>query len=199
MEYLNKQNFDRETRLAERMAEITIQRHHLEAFSYSVAHSLKAPLRGIEGYSRLLDERYAGRLDEEGRAFIRQIRASAELMDRLIDDLMTYSRLEQTAITPGLVELRPLIEALVEEKNLELKEHKIRLSVRIDDGLVAVDTDGLMLALRNYLDNAIKFTRLVPQPRIEIGAVEMRQNYRLWVRDNGIGFDMKYRERIFEI
>ncbi|HKX27901.1 MAG TPA: ATP-binding protein [Blastocatellia bacterium] len=199
MEYLNKQNFELENRLAEQMAEIALKAHDLEVFSYSVAHSLKAPLRGIEGYSRLLDERYAGRLDEEGRTFIRQIRASAAQMDRLIDGLMTYSRLEQTAITPDPVELRQLIEALVEEKSPELNEHKIRLAVRIENGLMTIDPEGLTLALRNYLDNAIKFTRLVPQPRIEIGALEMRQSYRLWVRDNGIGFDMKYRERIFEI
>lgn len=198
-EALDQLNAELEQRVEERTAALAAKTKELETFSYSVAHDLKAPLRGIDGYSRLLLEEHLEKLDEEGRAFLHTIRASTERMNQLIDDLLAYSRLERRALTAGSIELHSFIETLVEEKRLELEDRRIRLSMNVNGGSVIADADSLAQALRNYLDNAIKFAREAPEPQIEIGAEEMERACRLWVRDNGVGFDMKYHDRIFEI
>ncbi|MCI0390672.1 MAG: ATP-binding protein [Acidobacteria bacterium] len=198
-EALNQLNAKLEQRVADRTAALDAKARELETFAYSVAHDLKAPLRGIEGYSRLLLEGHLDGLDEEGRAFIGAIRRSTERMNQLIDDLLAYSRIERRALSAEHIELRPFVETLVEERRAELKERKISLTMEVNGGVVVADAAGLSQALRNYLDNAIKFTSETPEPRIEIGAEETEKSCRLWVRDNGVGFDMKYHDRIFEI
>jgi light-regulated signal transduction histidine kinase (bacteriophytochrome) len=87
----------------------------------------------------------------------------------------------------------------VEEKKAEIENHKVHLTMKVNNVTVVADAEGLTQALRNYLDNAIKFSREVAEPRVEIGAEEVERNCRVWVRDNGIGFDMTYHDRIFEI
>jgi PAS domain S-box-containing protein len=198
-EALNQLNTQLERRIRERTAQLEAKTHELETFSYSVAHDLKAPLRGIDGYSRLLLEDYAARLDEEGRAFLNTIRSSTQRMNQLINDLLDYSRLERLAIAPRSIELSSLLETLVEEKKAEIENHKVHLTMKVNNVTVVADAEGLTQALRNYLDNAIKFSREVAEPRVEIGAEEVERNCRVWVRDNGIGFDMTYHDRIFEI
>ncbi|MGH9849987.1 MAG: ABC transporter substrate binding protein [Blastocatellia bacterium] len=198
-EELDQLNAELEQRVDDRTAELGAKTKELETFSYSVAHDLKAPLRGIDGYSRLLLEEHLERLDEEGRAFLHTIRDSTERMNQLIDDLLAYSRIERRALSVESIELRPFVETLVEERRPEMEERRINLTVKVNGGIVAADSEGLAQALRNYLDNAIKFTGDVPEPRIEVGAEETEKICRLWVRDNGAGFDMKYHDRIFEI
>jgi len=198
-ETLNKLNEELEQRVQERTAELDGKARELETFAYSVAHDLKAPLRGIDGYSRLLLESGIRQLDEDNRTLLFNIRASTERMNQLIDDLLSYSRLERRALTTSAFELRPFISALIEEKRAELEHRKIEFSLHIANGTVVADAESLAQAFRNYLDNAIKFTGRAEQPRIEIGTKETDRGYRLWVRDNGIGFDNKYQDRIFEI
>ena len=198
-EALNQLNAELEQRVADRTAALDAKARELETFAYSVAHDLKAPLRGIEGYSRLLLEDHLDGLDEEGRAFLGAIRRSTERMNQLIDDLLAYSRIERRALSAEPIELRPFIETLVEERRSELEERKIILTMEVNGGVVVADAEGLSQALRNYLDNAIKFTCGSTEPRIEVGAEETENLCRLWVRDNGVGFDMKYHDRIFEI
>ena len=198
-EALDRLNAELEQRVNERTATLNAMTKELETFSYSVAHDLKAPLRGIDGYSHLLLEDYAARLDEEGRNFLHLIRASTEQMNQLIDDLLAYSRLERRVLISGNIELRSLVDTLVDEKRQELEERQIHLSLKVNGAALITDADGLAQALRNYLDNAIKFASEALEPQIEIGAEEMEKGCRLWVRDNGIGFDMKYHDRIFEI
>jgi len=196
---LDQLNAVLEQRVEERTAALDAKAKELETFTYSVAHDLKAPLRGIDGYSRLLLEHYLPRLEEEGRHLLFAVRASTERMSQLIDDLLSYSRLERRALACEPLELRPFVEALVEEQRPELEEHQIQLTLQVNGRSVMADAEGLTQAFRNYLDNAIKFSRQTAEPRIEIGAAETEQSCRLWVRDNGIGFDMKYHDRIFEI
>src|SRR5262249_530530 len=198
-EALDQLNTALEQRVEERTAALDAKAKEMETFAYSVAHDLKAPLRGIDGYSRLLLESHIPKLDEESRTFLFTIRASTERMNQLIDDLLSYSRLERRALACGPLELRPFVEALVEEKQLELEERKIQLTLQVNGGSVLADAEGLAQALRNYLDNAIKFSSRVAEPRIEIGADEKENRCRLWVSDNGVGFDIKYHDRIFEI
>jgi signal transduction histidine kinase len=196
---LNRLNAELERRVIERTAALEAKTRELETFACSVAHDLKAPLRGIDGYSRLLLEDHLERLDEEGRAFLDAILRSTKRMNQLIDDLLAYSLIERRALSAEPIELRPFVETLVEERRTELIERRINLTIEVNGGVVVADAAGLSQALRNYLDNAIKFTSGAPEPRIEVGAEETEKSCRLWVRDNGVGFDMKYQDRIFEV
>ena len=196
---LDRLNMELEERVTDRTSALAAKTRELESFAYTVAHDLKAPLRGIEGYSRLLLRNYTGKLDEEGQTFLRTICSSSDRMSQLIKDLLAYSRLERLAPAPGRLELRPFVEALVAEKLDEMKACGIKLTLSVNGGSVNADAEGLTQALGNYLDNAIKFTRDAPHPSIEVGSDEGESGCRIWVRDNGIGFDMKHHERMFEI
>lgn len=196
---LAKLNAELEERVATRTAALNAKSRELETFAYSVAHDLKAPLRGIDGYSRLLLEDHAATLNDEGRFFLETISGSTEEMNQLIDDLLDYSRLERREFKPDHVELGPLVETIVGQKKRETTENSIDFIVSVNGGSVVADLNGLTQVLRNYLDNAVKFTQKVARPRIEVGSEETSKNVLVWVRDNGVGFDMKYHDRIFNI
>ncbi len=189
-----------ELRVAERTAELEAKHREMESFTYSVSHDLKAPLRGIDGYSRLLESDHADRLDEEGRFFVATIRKAAAQMGELIDDLLAYSRVERGRPRLGPVEAEPVVAAVLDGVAADVAAGAISLSRSVEDGLVVLgERDGLVLALRNLLDNAIKFTAGRPDRTIEIGARRVQGDALFWVRDNGPGFDMRYHDRIFEI
>jgi PAS domain S-box-containing protein len=196
---LNLLNAELEQRVAQRTAALDAKSRELETFAYSVAHDLKAPLRGIDGYARLLLEDYADKLDDEGRSFLETIHTSTEEMSQLIQDLLAYSSLERRQLMRDRLELVPLITSLVEQKKRDVTGRRIDFVLNIESGTVLADASGLTQALRNYIDNAIKFTGDAPEPRIEVGSNETMESCRVWVRDNGIGFDMKYHDRIFDI
>ena len=198
-ETIKRINAELEQRISQRTAELRLKTRELETFAYSVAHDLKAPLRGIEGYSGLLLEDYLDKLDKDGRAFLYGIHTSTARMNQLIDDLLAYSMIERREVTAEAIELRSFMETIVGERKPEMEERGINLTMRFDGGVIVADPEGLSQALRNYLDNAIKFTSDAPEPRIEIGAEENEKKWRLWVSDNGVGFDMLYHDRIFEI
>ena len=189
-----------EQRVAQRTAELESKNRELETFAYSVSHDLKAPLRGIDGYSRLLKEDYQQALDEDGRTFLDNIRRAAAQMNQLIDDLLAYSRLQRRTITTGQVDLNQALQNILLERSGEIQRRQVHLVVDVPCQLVNAETEGLSQVLRNLIDNALKFTANAAPPRIEIGGREDGDAYcLLWVKDNGIGFDMKYHDRIFEI
>ena len=194
---LDRLNAELETRIEARTEALNTKSRELESFAYSVAHDLKAPLRGIDGYSRLLLQQYAAGLDDHGRAFLRTIQQSTDEMNQLIDDLLTYSRLERRELKSDRIELAPIINSLVEEKKREELVRPIDFVVNVNGAFVVADANGLAQALRNYLDNAVKFSGKVSAPRIEIGVRELAERCVVWVKDNGIGFDMKDHNRIF--
>jgi signal transduction histidine kinase len=198
-EALDRLNAELEERIAARTTALNEKSRELETFAYSVAHDLKAPLRGIDGYSRLLLEDHAAALNEEGRSFLETIHGSSEEMSQLIDDLLEYSRLERREFKPDRLDLGPLITLIVEQKKREATESAVDFVVNVNGGSVVADSNGLTQSLRNYLDNAVKFSSKVSQPRIEIGSRETINNLVVWIRDNGVGFDMKYHDRIFNI
>jgi signal transduction histidine kinase len=198
-EALDQLNAELEQRIATRTAALDAKSHELETFAYSVAHDLKAPLRGIDGYSKLLIEDHGKDLNKEARSFLGTIQTSTEEMSQLIDDLLAYSRLERREFKPDRLELQPLIAKIVEQKKRESTERSIDFVVDVNGSTVLADAHGLIQSLSNYLDNAVKFTRNVSHARIEIGSKETLSNCLLWVRDNGIGFDSKYQDRIFDI
>jgi PAS domain S-box-containing protein len=193
-------NVELENRVAERTSELEAKHREMESFTYSVSHDLKAPLRGIDGYSRLLESDHGDQLDDEGRFFVATIRKATAHMGELIDDLLAYSRIERGRPRLGPVESGPVVASVVDGAAGAIADGGIALRSRVDPGVTALgEHDGLVLALRNLLDNAIKFTAGRPDRTIEIGARRAQGHALFWVRDNGPGFDMRYHDRIFEI
>lgn len=169
----------------------------LKGFAYTVSHDLKAPLRGIAGYADELDRRHRAGLSDRAQFCIDQIRTATRNLDRLIEDLLQYSRLD--AETPSLTEvnLRGLVEAILQDRNLIISEQRVEVTVDIPFATLRAWERGLVQVLTNLIDNAIKYSRKAGSPRLHIKAEALDNSWRLTVSDNGIGFDMKYHDRIF--
>lgn len=198
-EELRLLNINLEYRVAERTAELEALNRELESFSYSVSHDLKAPLRGIDGYSQLLQEDYGQQLGEDGRLFLENIRKGVAQMHQLIEDLLAYSRMERRPLEATAVDLPRLVHEVVQAESESLIRAGLQVEIQVPPLEARVDRDGLALVLRNLLENAIKFSPGAQPPRIHIEARQEQGQIRLAVRDHGIGFDMKYHDRIFRI
>ena len=185
--------------ISERTSQLQAANKELETFTYSVSHDLKAPLRGIDGYSKLLADLYGNKLNEEAMHFIATIRSSTLQMNQLIEDLLQYSRLERSNMQIKPLKIRSVIDAILKMNEEEITSSQFRVSVEVPDVKLNVDNNGIQIALRNLIENAIKFTKKKTNPQIVIKLVEDREQWIISVADNGIGFDMKYKERIFEI
>jgi PAS domain S-box-containing protein len=186
-----------EHKVNERTSQLLAKSKELENFCYSVSHDLRAPLRGIDGYSRLLLEDHHDSLSEEGRSFLMNVRAATKNMSALIEDLLAYSKLERRKLSTMTIRLSGFLANMLELCKGEVE--KVRIAVEVDDIEVRADPDGLAIVLRNLIDNAVKFSRYVPQPEIGISAHAAGDFCVLAVKDNGIGFDMKFYHKIFEI
>ena len=196
---IQKLNAELEQRVKTRTALLEAANKELETFTYSVSHDLKAPLRGIDGYSKLLLDIYSKDLNEEAKAFISTIRSSTMQMNQLIEDLLEYSRLERSQMRSEKIIIKGLISSIISVYKNELNAGKYILEIDVQNIELTADTKGLTIALRNILENAIKFTKGKANPAIEIGLEEKTDSWILRIKDNGIGFDMKYHQRIFEI
>ncbi|MBN2348689.1 MAG: PAS domain S-box protein [Bacteroidales bacterium] len=192
-------NAELENRVKQRTAQLEKVNKELETFSYSVSHDLKAPLRGIDGYSKLLQDLYVNELNEEARLFISNIRKSTVQMNQLIEDLLAYSRLERQTIRNEHFKIQNLVNSIKSQIDDDLEIYKIKFINTIPDIELTADIQGLIIALRNLIENAVKFSKKSTDPLIETGLTETDRYWNIWVRDNGIGFDMKYHNRIFEI
>jgi PAS domain S-box-containing protein len=182
-----------------RTEELEAKNKEMETFTYSVSHDLKAPLRGIDGYSRLLSEEYAEKLDEEGLRFLANIRYSTDQMTQLIEDLLTYSRMERRDLRATQINIRALIDELILEREHEISSKSAQVESKIPTEQMICDRDSMRQIMGNLLDNAIKFTREKTRANIEIGGSETPDAWKFWVKDNGVGFDPKYQDRIFGI
>lgn len=177
-------------------ADLEVANKELEAFSYSVSHDLRAPLRGIAGFSQALLEDYDDALDDTGRDYLRRLVAASGRMGVLIDDLLELSRVTRHELQPERVDLSALAQSVATE--LCQREPRSRVQVVIAPGLEARgDASLLRIALQNLLHNAWKFTGRHEQASIEFGTTE-RDGVRVYfVRDDGAGFDMRYAEQLF--
>lgn len=192
-------NAELEARVNERTEQLEMANRELETFAYSVSHDLKAPLRGIDGYSRLLIEDHLEQLDNEGRLFLENIRRGAEQMGQLIEDLLAYSRMERRPQQRMSIDLRALLEEIRSERAMDIENRGAILDIPDDMPPLNGDPDGLKIVLRNLLDNALKFTRDAQPPRITVSVEATDSGRRIVVADNGMGFDMRFHDRIFDI
>ena len=168
----------------------------LEAFAYSVSHDLRAPLRGIDGFSQVLVEDFSDQLNKEGIATLNRIRAASQRMSRLIDDLLALSRLSRQAQNRTWLDFGTMAQEIITEfKRLEPKR-KVDISIQANVSLFA-DPSLFRVTLENLIGNAWKFTRNRTHASIEIGSLEKDAETVYFIRDNGAGFDMKYADKLF--
>jgi signal transduction histidine kinase len=184
--------------LQARIGELTSVNQELEAFTYSVSHDLRAPLRHIDGFSKILMDESGPFLDPAGKRAATRIRYGAQLMGRMIDDLLEFSRMGRRDISRRVTSLRSVVDASIEVLRPVIEGRDIQF--RIDD-LPTVECDPALLrhVMVNLLSNAIKFTRDGNPAIIEIGQTIAGQTPAIFVRDNGTGFDMRYAGKLFGI
>jgi PAS domain S-box-containing protein len=185
-----------EERVAKRTAQLELANKELEAFSYSVSHDLRAPLRSLDGFSRTLLEDYKSKLDEDGIDSLRRIRAASQRMGQLIDDMLNLARVSRSEPKRETVDLSALAttvaEALQEADPQRPIEFIIEPNVRAD-----CDAHLLQIVLENLIGNACKFSRAQPHSRVEFGRTMWNEQTAFFVRDNGAGFDMAYANKLF--
>jgi signal transduction histidine kinase len=188
---------DLEDLVADRTRELEAANKELQAFSYSVSHDLRAPLRGIDGFSRLLFDECGDRLDESSKNHLQRIRAATQRMGALIDDLLVLSKVTRAEMTRSRADLSAIAQTIVNE--LRNTHPRRQVIARVDPGLIAVgDAPLLRVVLENLIGNAWKFTGKTPEARIEFGAMDDSTDRRIFfVRDNGAGFDMTYADKLF--
>ena len=185
-----------EQRVVERTAQLQAANKELEAFSYSVSHDLRAPLRGIDGWSQALLEDYHDKFDEQGQQYINRVRSETQRMGQLIDDMLKLSRLTRAEMAKERVDLSILAENILERLKRDEPERKVDFSIQ--EGLtVEGDSHLLEAALTNLLGNAFKFTARRADARIELGEIELESQRVFFIRDNGVGFDMTYSQKLF--
>jgi PAS domain S-box-containing protein len=197
-EQVRQLNLGLEERVHQRTAQLEAANQELEAFSYSVSHDLRAPVRAVDGFAGILIEDHAGQLDAEGRRLVGVIRREAARMGKLIDDLLAFSRAGRGQMQSAEIDLSALARTVFEECAAGAAERKIRLHL---NPLLPARGDPSLIrqVLANLLSNAIKYTSLRGEAEVELGSrVEGKENV-YWVKDNGVGFDPKYTHKLFGI
>ncbi|MGN6555714.1 MAG: sensor histidine kinase, partial [Verrucomicrobiota bacterium] len=198
-----KLNTQLERRVHERTAQLERANQELEAFSYSVSHDLRSPLRAMEGLSHVLLEDYGPALIAQAKDYLQRIQGAAERMGHLIDDMLRLSRIGRTALRRELVDLSALARSVLE--GLQASDSKRTVEVCIAENLrVEADLNLMGIALENMLGNAWKFTAKTEHARIEFGRMPESQGSNpgaapFYVRDNGVGFDMAYVDKLFGV
>jgi light-regulated signal transduction histidine kinase (bacteriophytochrome) len=184
--------------LVKRASDLETSNNELESFAYSVSHDLRAPLRHVVGYSELLQKQASSLLDEKSRRFMQTILESSKRMGNLIDDLLAFSRIGRTETKKTLVSLDQLVKEGIAEigqdatgRDIVWKIHPLPVCYG--------DRSMLKLVIGNLLANAVKFTRMRAQAKIEIGCADGEDEVEVFVRDNGAGFDMQYLDKLFGV
>jgi light-regulated signal transduction histidine kinase (bacteriophytochrome) len=185
-----------EQRVEERTRELAASNRELEAFSYSVSHDLRAPLRAIDGFSKALLTMYEQKVDERGRHFLERIRAGTQRMSELIDDLLLLARITRADLARKPVDLTDLVRTIGSE--LKRREPARRIDLKVTEGMSAeADPHLLRIVLENLLGNAWKFTARKAEAHIEVGERATEGERVFFVRDDGAGFDMAHAGKLF--
>ncbi|HJW25398.1 MAG TPA: ATP-binding protein [Rhodocyclaceae bacterium] len=188
-----------ERQVAERTAQLQTTNTQLEGFLYAASHDLRGALGRISNFSTLLERNYRDRLEGDGILFLNFIRENALRVTKLVDDLLSHARIDQQATRLQPIDLPAAIGAALAEQAEDIEAAAAAVRVEVPAARVLADPYGLGQVLHNLLENALKYTAQTPDPAIEIGGEASGGRFRLWVRDNGIGFDMDYHDKIFEI
>jgi PAS domain S-box-containing protein len=185
--------------LAKRSTELEATNKELEAFAYSISHDLRAPLRHMVGYTELLQKHSGPAMDDKGRRYMTTILEAAKKMGALIDDLLAFSRIGRAEARETIVSMDQLVKEVQSEVLHDTEGRNLTWKVGTLPNLYG-DRSMLKLALVNLVSNALKFTRTRPAPEIEIGSSDQRSNgVVVFVKDNGVGFDMKYVNKLFGV
>jgi PAS domain S-box-containing protein len=185
--------------LEERTAELEAINKELEAFAYSISHDLRAPLRHMAGYTELLQKNASSILDEKSRRYMMMIQESAKRMGDLIDDLLAFSRIGRAETRMTMVSLEQLVREALSEVQQETDGRNMDWKIGALPNLYG-DRSMLRVVLVNLVSNAVKFTRTRPQPEIEIGCADGEEDeIVVFIRDNGVGFEMKYVNKLFGV
>ncbi len=189
-------NAELETRVAQRTRELEVSNKELEAFSYSVSHDLRAPLRTIDGFSLALAEDFSDVLNDEGRDYIQRVRGGVQRMGTLIDALLQLSRVTRSDVQREEVDLSRLATLVFSELSSNDPERRVRFTAE-PDLICNADVRLMRVAFENLLGNALKFTSKTPDAAIEFGHTSRDGQTVYFIRDNGAGFDMQYVDRLF--
>jgi PAS domain S-box-containing protein len=189
-------NAELERRVQERTAELTAANRELESFAYSISHDLRAPLRGIDGFSKLLTDEYRERLDEQGIDYLDRVRRAAQRMGTLIDDILELSRVTRQEMRRVRVDLSQIAAEVIEERSRTEPDHRVAVTLA-PDCRAHGDPQLLRVLMQNLLENAWKYSAKEAAPAIAFGCETNDGETVYFVRDNGVGFDMKYADRLF--
>ena len=191
-------NVELEQRVHERTAQLQIANQELESFSYSVSHDLRAPLRAVDGFSQAVIEDYGRLLPDEGRRYLQTIRSGAQRMGALIDDLLTFSRMNRSTLQKQPVNTAKLVAAVCEELGAPWPDRTV--VVRTEPLPPSVGDPALLKQVWiNLLSNALKYTRKQAAAEIVIGCSAQTGEPTFFIRDNGVGFDMRYADKLFGV
>lgn len=195
---LHEFNQNLELKVRERTIQLESANKELEAFSYSISHDLRAPLRGIVGFTAILEEDYSSKLDDEARRITTVIKNNTLKMGHLIDDLLTFSRMSRQDIVKTNVPTGQMIEEVIKDVVPESRMEKISWVLHpVPD--VRGDINALRQVWINLISNAVKYSGNSEKPKIEIGSVEEKGQTVFFVKDNGVGFDEKYKDKLFRV
>ncbi|MCH7740426.1 MAG: HAMP domain-containing protein, partial [Chloroflexi bacterium] len=188
----------RENEINQRSLQLEAANKELAAFSYSVSHDLRSPLRTIDGFTRILEQDYASELSDEARRYLHLVRGGAQQMGTLIDDLLEFSRLGQRPIKKQKVDPATVVRQALSDLRAEQENRSVEIAI---GPLPECDADPAMLrqVYANLLSNSLKFSRTRNPAVIEIGAISENGSTVYFVRDNGVGFDIKYAEKLFGV
>ena len=191
-------NADLERRVADRTAELKAANQELESFSYTVSHDLRAPLRAIEGFSRILEQEHSDTLPQASRHLLARVHHNVAVMSRLIEDLLQFSRLGRQDLNRTAIPLAPVLHECLAELRDVIAERKV--FVRVGE-LPVVHADAQLMGrvFHNLISNAVKYSRNAAAPFVEVGSVVKAGETVVYVRDNGVGFDMRYAHKLFNV